>query len=55
MPYKDPFDEVVEIPYTYKVMNAFDDFIPRVKLRGKQQEFNPYKIKNRSLVFQMCN
>ena len=34
--YKDPFDDVVEIPYAYKVMNAFIDFIPRVKLRRKQ-------------------
>ena len=51
MPYKDPFDDVVEMPYAYKVMNAFEDFIPRVKLRRKQQEFSLYKFKNRSFVF----
>ena len=55
MPYEDPFNDIVEIPYAYKVMNTFEDFIPRVKLRRKQQEFNPYKFLNRSLVFQMCN
>ena len=51
MPYEDPFNDIVEIPYAYKVMNTFEDFIPRVKLKRKQQDFNPYKFLNRSLVF----
>ena len=36
MPYKDPFDYVIEITYAYKVKNTFEDFIPQVKLRRKQ-------------------
>ena len=61
MPYKDPFDDVIEVPYAYK--RIYRGFIHSkknlryscFKFRRKQQEFNPYKFVNRSCIFQMCN
>ena len=83
MPYKDSFDDVVEMHY--KVKNTFEDFIPSMKyekelqyfisfkgifgvlirskknvryscfkFRRKQQEFNAYKLTNRSSMFHKC-
>ena len=31
--YEDPFDDIVEMPYAYKVKSTFGDFIPRVKFK----------------------
>ena len=38
--YEDPFDNIVEILYAYKVKNTFKDFIPIMK----HQEFLPYEF-----------
>ena len=61
MPYKDPFDDVVEVPYNYK--RIYEVFIHSkknlrysyFKFRTKQQESNAYKFMNRSSIFQMRN
>ena len=59
-PYKDPFDDVVEVPYAYKSIHG--GFIHSkknlryscCKYKRKQPEFQAYKFVNGSSMFQVC-
>ena len=54
-PYEDLFDDIVEIPYAYKVKSTFDDFIHRVKFKMKHQEFLPYEFIKTNSTFEVIN
>ena len=54
-PYEDPFDDIVEIRYAYKVKITFDEFIPRVKFKMKHQRFLPYEFMKTSSTFEVHN
>ena len=57
MPYKDPFDDVVEVPNSYK--RIYGVFACRkknlryscFKFRRKQKKYNPYKFMDKNSMF----
>ena len=61
MPYKDPFDDFVEVTYAFK--GIYGVFIhckkngrySCFKFRRKLQEYNSYKFVNLSSLLQLCN
>ena len=61
MPYKDPFDEIVEVSYTFRgirgVLICSKKNIRHkcFKFRRKPQEYNSYKFEKMSSTFQVWN
>ena len=61
MPYKDPFDDVIEVPYSYKRIYGFFTCSKEnlryscFKFRRKKQEFKYYKFMNTSSTFRISN
>ena len=60
MPYNDPFDDVVEVPYTYERINRGFILSKKnlryscFKFKRKQPELNAYKFMNGSSMYQGC-
>ena len=60
MPYEDPFEDMVEVPYAYKRMYGFFTCSKEnlryscFKFKRKQPEFNAYKFMNGSSIYQVC-
>ena len=61
MPYKDPFDDIVEVSYPFKgfrgvlIHNKKNIRHKCFKFRRKQQEYNSYKFEKISSTFQVWN
>ena len=60
IPYNDPFDDEVEVPYTYEGINGGFILSKKnlrylcFKFKRKQPEFNAYKFMNGSSIYQVC-
>ena len=60
MPYNDPFDDVVEVPYAYDgisggfILSKKNLRYAYFKFKRKQSEFNAYKFMNGSSMYQVC-
>ena len=60
IPYNDPFDDVVEVPYAYEGINGGFILSKKnlryscFKFKSKQPEFNAYKFMNGSSKSQVC-
>ena len=60
MPYNNPFDDLVEVPYAYKGINGGFILSKKnlryscFKFKRKQPEFNAYKFMNGSCKSQVC-
>ena len=60
IPYNDPFDDVVEVPYAYEginggfILNKKNLRYACFKFKRKHSEFNAHKFKNGSSMYQGC-
>ena len=60
IPYNDPFDDVVEVPYAYKGINGGFILSKKnlryscFKFKRKQPELNAHKFMNGSSMYQVC-
>ena len=60
IPYNDPFDDVVKVPYAYEGINGGFILYKKnlryacFKFKRKHSEFNAHKYKNGSSMYQVC-